>query len=250
MPASQILKPAVGTAEQNQITDFCAVSKRLKKLSKPRQWKLDPASKELLEELLALAAEAEQTVAEQKKRIRYLESLSVTDELTGLLNRRGFEAEFSKALARANRSDEQGLLVLCDLDHFKAINDTYGHMAGDAVLGAIGDKLSRNTRQCDAIARIGGDEFAILFTQAGPGMAARLTTKLDRILNTLVVDWNGHQIPVSASLGVSDYGNGKTTDAVMFLADRALYARKNKIRKRRAAPSCTADAGKKAACRR
>lgn len=237
MPASQVLKPEIEQDEQNQITDFCEVSKRLQKLSEPRRWKVDPASKELLEELLALAAEAEQTVAEQSKRIRYLESLSVTDELTGLLNRRGFEAEFSRAMARADRSKESGLLVLCDLDHFKAINDTYGHLAGDAVLSAIGGKLSRNTRQCDAVARIGGDEFAVLFTQADPEMAANLATKLNRMLNTLVVTWNGHQIPVSASLGFDAYGPGKTSDTVMFLADRALYARKNKMRESLASPA-------------
>lgn len=237
MSASQVLKPEIEQNEQNQITDFCEVSKRLQKLSEPRRWKVDPASKELLEELLALAAEAEQTVAEQSKRIRYLESLSVTDELTGLLNRRGFDAEFSRAMARADRSKENGLLVLCDLDHFKAINDTYGHLAGDAVLSAIGGKLSRNTRQHDAVARIGGDEFAVLFTQVDPEMAANLTAKLNRMLNTLVVTWNGHQIPVSASLGFDAYGSGKTSDTVMFLADRALYARKNKMRETLASPS-------------
>ncbi len=236
MSASQALKQAIEQAEPNQITDCCAISERLQKLPEPQSWKVDPASKELLEELLALAAEAEQTVAEQSKRIRYLESLSVTDELTGLLNRRGFDAEFARALARADRSDESGLLVLCDLDHFKAINDTYGHLAGDAVLSAIGGKLSRNTRQCDAVARIGGDEFAILFTQSDPDTAARLTNKLDKMLNTLVINWNGHQIPVSASLGFDSYGPGKTADTVMFLADRSLYARKNKIRKMLAAP--------------
>lgn len=229
MSASQVLKSAEKPAEQNQITDFCAVSKRLQKLSEPCKWKVDPASRQLMEELLALAAEAEQTVAEQNKRIRYLESLSVTDELTGLLNRRGFDAEFSRAIARANRSSEHGLLVLCDLDHFKAVNDTYGHLAGDAVLSTIGEKLSSNTRQCDAVARIGGDEFAVLFTQADPDTAANLTAKLNRILNTLVVTWNDHQIPVSASLGFDNYGPGITADTVMFLADRALYAEKNKI---------------------
>ncbi|WP_282609663.1 GGDEF domain-containing protein [Pelagibius sp. Alg239-R121] len=230
MSASHVLKSEVDPVEPNSINDICSVSERLQRLAEPRKWKVDPAAKQLLEELLALAAEAEQTVAEQRERIRYLESLSMTDELTGLLNRRGFDAVFSRALARADRSDENGLLILCDLDHFKAINDTYGHLAGDAVLRAIGEKLSGNTRQCDAVARIGGDEFAILLTQAEPDMAANLTAKLNRMLNTLVVTWNGHQIPVSASTGFDNYCSGKTADTVMFLADRALYARKGQIR--------------------
>lgn len=236
MSASQVLKSALESSEQSAVTDICAVSERLQQLAEPRKWKIDPASKQLLEELLALAAEAEQTVAEQKERIRYLESLSMTDELTGLLNRRGFDAEFSRALARADRADENGLLILCDLDHFKAINDSYGHLAGDAVLRAIGEKLSRNTRQCDAVARIGGDEFAVLLTQAEPEMAACLTAKLNRMLNTLVVEWNGHHIPVSASTGFDNYCAGKTAETVMFLADQALYARKGQMREMYSAP--------------
>lgn len=231
MSATQILKSTVESAETNPVTDICAVSERLQRLSAPRKWKADAASKQVLEELLSLAAEAEQTVAEQKERIRQLENLSVTDELTGLLNRRGFEAEFSRAFARAHRVDENGVLILCDLDHFKAVNDTYGHMAGDAVLRAVGEKLQQNTRQSDAVARIGGDEFAILLTQTGPDTAAELTAKISRLLNSLLVTWNGHQIPVSASAGFDIYCAGKTAETVMFLADRALYAKKGKIQK-------------------
>src|SRR3546814_4310772 len=82
-------------------------------------------------------------------RSRSLESLSVTDEMTGLLNRRGFGLELSRALARARRQNESGLLVMCDLDNFKAINDTYGHPAGDAILRAVGKALKRNTRESE-----------------------------------------------------------------------------------------------------
>src|SRR3546814_4011170 len=83
----------------------------------------DASILQLLDALLTAAAEAEQTLALQRARIRYLESLSVTDEMTGLLNRRGFGLELSRALARARRQNESGLLVMCDLDNFKAIND-------------------------------------------------------------------------------------------------------------------------------
>src|SRR3546814_1418393 len=81
--------------------------------------------------------------------------------MTGLLNRRGFGLELSRALARARRQNESGLLVMCDLDNFKAINDTYGHPAGDAILRAVGKALKRNTRESDYVARVGGDEFAV-----------------------------------------------------------------------------------------
>src|SRR3546814_19337035 len=116
----------------------------------------DASSLQLLDALLTAAAEAEQTLALQRARIRYLESLSVTDEMTGLLNRRGFGLELSRALARARRQNESGLLVLCDLDNFKAINDTYGHPAGAAILRAVRKALQRTTRDAATAPPAGG----------------------------------------------------------------------------------------------
>ena len=176
--------------------------------------------------MLAAAILAEQSLAIQRVRIRYLEDLSITDELTSLLNRRGFQFELSRAFARAQRTQETGLLLLCDLDHFKAINDTYGHMAGDAVLCAVSGLLQTKTRRSDYVARLGGDEFAVLMTHSPRAQAEARVETLAELINNLVIEWDGHEIPVSASFGYEGYHHGSQPDTLLFLADRALYRRK------------------------
>lgn len=151
----------VGHGDLPQIWD---AAERLRRMALSEGWRLDKSNDRILENLLTAAASAEQQLAEQQARIRQLESLSVTDELTKVLNRRGFGIELERALARAERRGETGLLLLCDLDHFKAINDTYGHPAGDEVLCELAQLLRSRTRHNDHVARLGGDEFAILIT--------------------------------------------------------------------------------------
>src|SRR3546814_18662069 len=97
---------------QENLPQICSAADRLRRHAQAAPQGFDPASLELLDGLLTAAAEAEQTLALQRARIRYLESLSVTDELTGLLNRRGFELELSRALARARRPEESGVPVM------------------------------------------------------------------------------------------------------------------------------------------
>lgn len=200
-------------------------AQRLRDLSERDMQSLGVGS-EMIDEIMDAAALAEQQFAAQQARIRYLESLSMTDELTGLLNRRGFGFELDQALARARRRGETGLLVLCDLDHFKAINDTYGHQAGDTVLLAVAETLGKCTRQSDYVARLGGDEFAVLLTDSKAKAAEALVAKLDRALNDLVVPWNQAAIPVSASLGFAPYDGQQEADQIFFAADRLLYGNK------------------------
>src|SRR5690606_9610578 len=102
-------------------------------------------------------------IAEQEERIALLEKQVTMDELTGLLNRRGFFDTFDREIDRTNRGHSQGgLLVLIDLDNFKMINDTYGHQAGDAALKLVAKTLVTESRRMDACARLGGDEFIVL----------------------------------------------------------------------------------------
>src|SRR3546814_5823434 len=123
--------------------------------------------------------------------------------MTGLLNRRGFGLELSRALARARRQNESGLLVMCDLDNFKAINDTYGHPAGDAILRAVGKALKRNTRESDYVARVGGDEFAVIMTHASLPQREQLAEKLSGLVNGLIVPWKQATLAVSGRFGRS-----------------------------------------------
>ncbi len=212
--------------ESDPLPQLCAATDRLRRLAGAEVRLLNLVNKELIDEVLTAAVRAEQTLAIQRARIRYLEGVSVTDELTGVLNRRGFQIEMGRALARAQRIQETGLLLLCDLDHFKAINDSYGHVAGDAVLCAVAGLLQTKTRRSDYVARLGGDEFAVLMTHSERAQAERRVATLAGLINNLVIEWDGHQIPISASFGFEGYHQASQPDALLFLADRALYRRK------------------------
>ncbi len=203
---------------------------RLQRLARAKGAKLQDILDEAVEQVLMAAAETEQQIAEQEIRIRHLQSLSVTDELTGLLNRRGFRLELERALARAERRQETGLLVLFDLDFFKAVNDSYGHLAGDAVLCAVAELLRQRTRKSDSIARLGGDEFAVLMTDTKPQRGEALAVKLGRLINGLVVKWRDWEIPISASHGIEPYDADSTLETLLFRADHALYRRKREMR--------------------
>jgi diguanylate cyclase (GGDEF)-like protein len=181
-----------------------------------------------LARLAEAAEQMEARLAEHAARLDHLESLSVTDELTGLHNRRGFRQELAKALARADRDGETGLLLLVDLDHFKPINDTYGHGAGDAVLVAVGRVLDAAVRQNDATARLGGDEFAVLLSNADPVAVQPRVLRLRTALSQLVVQYHGATIPVRATLGQAQYGPGGDPDALAHAADVDLYRHKHR----------------------
>ncbi|MBN4046463.1 GGDEF domain-containing protein [bacterium AH-315-P15] len=183
-----------------------------------------PGSKNwrLLQEMLAYAAEAEQQLAEQKVRINHLESLAVTDHLTGLLNRRGFQEALDRALADAARHDERGLIAFIDLDRFKPINDKYGHEAGDEVLRAVADTLIEGVRTTDYMARLAGDEFVILFVRAERAARERALAIKSR-LNRLSVPYRGDLILVKASMGIQAYGTASTAEDLLRRADKAMY---------------------------
>jgi len=180
----------------------------------------------LLHGLQQAVADTDRVISRQEARIRFLESLSVTDELTSLLNRRGFENELARAKARAKRNHETGLLLLCDLDDFKTINDSYGHLVGDRVLCAVARVLQTNTRRSDYVARIGGDEFAVLMTDTDRSLGEELAHKLEDLVNGHTLVYRGREIRISASFGFEAYGIGSSFEAVFGSADRALYRNK------------------------
>jgi len=180
----------------------------------------------VIENMVAQAAAMAERLAWQDARIRYLESLSVTDEVTDLFNRRGFDQAFQRTLARARRNGEQGLLVLCDLDRFKAINDTYGHPAGDAVLASTGRVLRESVRDSDIVARLGGDEFAVVMVDADPKTAPERLNPLHQRLERTFMGHGEVYIPVRCSIGYAAYGPNSDVETVITLADKALYRAK------------------------
>lgn len=167
---------------------------------------------------------AQERIREQEERIQQLEQIATTDELTGLNNRRGFFAQFYKELDRTTRGQSAGgLLILIDLDNFKAINDTYGHQAGDAALKLVASTLAADIRLMDTAGRLGGDEFVLLLTNTDRTKAAGRARDLVGRLNALSLVWMGMEIPVRASLGLREYTQGDTAERIFGDADTAMY---------------------------
>jgi len=184
--------------------------------------------------LAAIAmAEAEARIARQQRRISHLESLSMTDELTGLLNRRGFRGQVTKTLAQARRQDHGGVLMLIDLDRFKAVNDRFGHAAGDLVLTSVASVLQNFVRETDTVARLGGDEFAILMPAAVVGESQQRIATLDRLLNRHIVRYGNAKIAVRASIGCQAFTGRDTESDLLAGADEMMYAKKTATRKDR-----------------
>jgi diguanylate cyclase (GGDEF)-like protein len=181
----------------------------------------------VLDWAIAAVSEAEQRMAALQARVEYLEGVSVTDDLTGLFNRRGFLQQLSRAIASARRGGGGGVLMICDLDGFKAINDRHGHLVGDEVLGQVADLLARNIRRADVAARLGGDEFAILLVGAQLAAARRKAQALRR----LVVGGNlasDPEIKLGISFGLAAYSGVESEDQLLDKADKAMYVQKRR----------------------
>ncbi|GIX16520.1 MAG: hypothetical protein KatS3mg119_0706 [Rhodothalassiaceae bacterium] len=188
---------------------------------------------DLIARFLAYAKAAEQALAEREARIRRLESLAMTDELTGLLNRRGLLQFLQRALASARRHRESGVLGYLDLDGFKAINDTHGHATGDRVLRHVGRLVRMQTRLEDAAARVGGDEFVVVLARCSPRAGARRLQRLRSTLAHQPLRLGERRIRVCASIGIVPFDGDSELEELLREADAAMYADK-KLRSRRA----------------
>jgi len=156
-----------------------------------------------------------------------LRSQAIRDPLTNLFNRRYLEETLDRELARAAREGYSVCVVMMDLDHFKKVNDTYGHEAGDHVLKALANTLAEQSRRGDFACRFGGEEFVVVMPNIGIDTAFQRAEKLRRSLNSLYVPYGGHNLTVTISMGIASYPmNGETREEVLRAADSAMYAAK------------------------
>lgn len=161
-----------------------------------------------------------------------LESLARTDMLTGLANRREFMARLVQESQRQRRGDQPLSLVMLDVDHFKQINDTHGHLAGDRVLASLGALVRANVRQdVDLAARLGGEEFVLLLPETDAEGAQRVACKIVEALRALPIEHAGHLLRVTISAGVAQVHDGQGEQALR-LADDRLYQAKRQGRDR------------------
>jgi two-component system, cell cycle response regulator len=165
---------------------------------------------------------------------RLLEELALTDPLTGLPNRRAIEDWSARQLSGAARHGFPMWFVLMDLDHFKKINDTYGHDAGDTVLKRFGEVLRNNTRLSDISGRIGGEEFLLVLTHAEEDNVKVVVDRIRKQLAAEQFEWNGSAISVTASFGAAGFSGKKAPGFSQLVkqADAALYRAKDLGRNR------------------
>ena len=158
---------------------------------------------------------------------------STHDALTGLYNRRYMEDALERALAEARSHGHPVSVIMSDLDHFKAINDRFGHLGGDEVLRAYGEVLRDSARRADVCCRYGGEEFLLVLPTMYADEARRRAEQLRAGIASRAIPYRGSVLSVTASIGVATFpDDGDTSDEILFAADRALYAAKTLGRNR------------------
>jgi two-component system, cell cycle response regulator len=166
---------------------------------------------------------------------RYFEhafNLASMDALTGAFNKRYFDDTFGKETQRAQQTATPLSLVLFDIDHFKKINDSFGHPAGDAVLKNVSAAVAAQLREGDALFRVGGEEFALLLSATPRDMALLAAEAVRQLIGSLVTDFMGTRITATLSLGVAELGSSEAPAALYQRADELLYAAKRGGRNR------------------
>ena len=163
----------------------------------------------------------------------HLAYLSQTDSLTGLFNRGFWEEEFQREHKRCVRSHNPSSLVMFDIDHFKNVNDSYGHQAGDEVIRTLASMVRQTARETDICGRYGGEEFTILLVDTDAVAAANFAERLRKKIDTLIVKSNEHDIKFTISSGIAEYSSNfnKHTQWIEA-ADKALYHAKANGRNR------------------
>jgi two-component system, cell cycle response regulator len=166
---------------------------------------------------------------------RYFEhafNLASMDALTGAFNKRYFDESFGKEVQRSQQAGTPLCIVLFDIDHFKKINDTYGHPAGDAVLKNVSGAVAAQLRDGDALFRVGGEEFALVLSATPRDLAIQAAEAVRALIESLVTDFMGTRITATLSLGVAELTSGEQPAALYQRVDEKLYAAKRGGRNR------------------
>jgi len=189
--------------------------------------RMEPAAREAVTLVVADVTSRKQAERKVQALNRRLAEQAIRDPLTGLYNRRFMEESIARELVRAARNGYPVSLVMCDIDHFKSVNDDYGHQAGDRVLRALGKLLRQRCRSSDIPCRYGGEEFLLVFPDMPGDIAMEWAEHARAAVEALVVRHEGKIVRVTASFGVAVYPtHGTTARQVMSAADHAQYAAK------------------------
>jgi diguanylate cyclase (GGDEF)-like protein/PAS domain S-box-containing protein len=165
---------------------------------------------------------------DNSRRVKQMEKQAVTDQLTGLYNRRAFATMGDREVGRARRYKRPLALILFDIDHFKDVNDSYGHLFGDHVLRVLTERVTKTTRGTDIVCRYGGEEFIVLMPEAGRDEALAMADRLREEISRMTVVTEGSTLSLTISLGVAslDPAGEDDLESLIGRADRAMYQAK------------------------
>lgn len=187
-----------------------------------RKEQTEKALKSLSAEINGIRKEAN----EIKKKTVKLEIESSHDELTGLYNRKAYNQNILETIAYINRYDEPASLMVCDIDYFKKINDSFGHKVGDLVLKKLSILLREKLRENEFISRYGGEEFAVIVPHTSLNEARKIGEGLRDYIDKFIFSYKDQQIPVTVSVGISSFRKDDDCYTIFDRADEALYLAK------------------------
>lgn len=199
------------------------------------QHERDRREQELAGRLQGLAervASMEQEALGYREHLEEQRQKALIDPLTGLPNRAAWTEQVEREMLDWQESGGHLAMAILDLDHFKRINDSYGHLAGDKVLKIVADQLRKRLRARDFIARFGGEEFVLLLPQTSPATAAQVAEALRAAIEACPFHFKGERVVITTSIGLSAFRSGERGDQVLKRADAALYRAKDQGRNR------------------
>ncbi len=178
----------------------------------------------LLDEVSHLRDELDQT----RKRIAHLEQLADEDAMLPIANRRAFLRELTRMISYAERYGTSGSMLYFDINGMKAINDRFGHAAGDAALQQFARLLIENVRDSDVVGRLGGDEFGVILAQANEKQAQEKANRLVRVINQTPFRWEGEELSLSCSVGIHQFLAKQSAETAINAADANMYQLKRR----------------------
>lgn len=199
-------------------------------------WSLINNSRAVASNLLSILARRlrndNQTIVDTQRSKSHFEHQASTDALTGIYNRHWMSKAFPRALHRCALNKQPFAVMVVDIDHFKKINDTYGHLIGDLALKAVAKCMSENLRPHDLLARYGGEEFAVLLTEADLESAKMVAERLRTKISAVEIQANDTKFHVTLSIGITPTQNDDKLENLIHEADQALYRAKQNGRDR------------------
>ncbi|HHJ4328413.1 TPA: GGDEF domain-containing protein, partial [Klebsiella pneumoniae] len=193
---------------------------------------LEAVMVERMQGLLGKVAEMEQEAQGFRQHIEEQRQKALTDTLTGLPNRAAWNERLELEMARWQRYGSELLLAVLDIDHFKRINDGYGHLAGDKVLKLIASELRKRLRKTDFMARFGGEEFVLLIPGTPMDGGRQLLETLRSAIEACPFHFRGEPVTITLSAGLTAFKGDESTDSAFERADQALYRAKREGRNR------------------